>query len=60
MIINKEKIKQLLPHREPFLFLDKCEIIEIGIKGRDIKGIEKGKLLKEEQLQKQLNQGNLL
>ena len=33
MIINKEKIEQLLPHREPFLFLDKCEIIEIGIKG---------------------------
>ena len=33
MIINQEEIKQYLPHREPFLFLDKCEIIEIGIKG---------------------------
>ena len=33
MIINKEEIEQLLPHREPFLFLDECEIIEIGIKG---------------------------
>ena len=33
MIINKEEIEQLLPHREPFLFLDKCEIIEIGVKG---------------------------
>ena len=33
MIINKDEIKQYLPHREPFLFLDKCEIIEIGIKG---------------------------
>ena len=33
MIINQEEIKQHLPHRVPFLFLDKCEIIEIGIKG---------------------------
>jgi len=33
MIINKDEIKQFLPHREPFLFLDKCEIIEIGAKG---------------------------
>ena len=33
MIINKEEITKLLPHREPFLFLDKCEIIEIGKKG---------------------------
>ena len=33
MILNKEEIKSLIPHREPFLFLDKCEIIEIGIKG---------------------------
>ena len=33
MIIDKKEIEQLLPHREPFLFLDKCEIIEIGIKG---------------------------
>ncbi len=33
MIININEIKQYLPHREPFLFLDKCEIIEIGKKG---------------------------
>ena len=33
MILNKEEIKSLIPHREPFLFLDKCNIIEIGIKG---------------------------
>ena len=32
MIYNDE-IKSLLPHREPFLFLDKCEIIKIGAKG---------------------------
>ena len=35
-------------------------VIELDIKGRDIKDIKKGKLLKEGQLQKQLNQGNLL
>ena len=28
MILHKEEIKSLIPHREPFLFLDKCEIIE--------------------------------
>ena len=33
MILNKEEIKSLIPHREPFLFLDKCNIIEIGFKG---------------------------
>ena len=33
MIIESDEIKNLLPHREPFLFVDKCEIIEVGIKG---------------------------
>ena len=33
MIINIEEIKSLIPHREPFLFIDKCKIIEIGLKG---------------------------
>ena len=33
MIVNSDEIKNLLPHREPFLFVDKCEIIEVGIKG---------------------------
>ena len=33
MIIESNEIKNLLPHREPFLFLDKCKIIEIGTKG---------------------------
>ena len=33
MIIESDEIKKLLPHREPFLFLDKCEIIKIGAKG---------------------------
>ena len=33
MIVKSNEIKNLLPHREPFLFVDKCEIIEVGIKG---------------------------
>ena len=33
MIVSNYEIKNLLPHREPFLFVDKCEIIEVGIKG---------------------------
>jgi 3-hydroxyacyl-[acyl-carrier-protein] dehydratase len=33
MIVNSDEIKNLLPHRDPFLLVDKCEIIEVGIKG---------------------------
>ena len=33
MKINKEQIKKLIPHRHPFLFVDKCEVIEVGKKG---------------------------
>ena len=33
MIVKSNEIKNLLPHREPFLFVDKCEIIEVGVKG---------------------------
>jgi len=33
MILKIDEIKDLLPHREPFLFVDKCEIYEIGVKG---------------------------
>lgn len=33
MILKIEEIKKLLPHRTPFLFLDKVEIIKLGIKG---------------------------
>ena len=33
MIIEIDEIKNLLPHRNPFLFIDKCEIIEIGVRG---------------------------
>ena len=33
MEINLEEIKKLIPHRDPFLFVDKCTILEIGKKG---------------------------
>ena len=33
MIIGSDEIKNLLPHRQPFLFIDKCEVIEVGAKG---------------------------
>ena len=33
MQINLEEIKDLIPHRYPFLFVDKCTIIETGKKG---------------------------
>ena len=34
MKIGIEKIKKLLPHRYPFLFIDWCEIVDVGKKGR--------------------------
>ena len=33
MILNIEKIFNLIPHRPPFLFVDSCEIIERGKRG---------------------------
>ena len=33
MKLEKNEIKKIIPHREPFLFLDYLEIIEKGIKG---------------------------
>ena len=33
MIIDTEEIKKLIPHRDPFLFVDKCTILEPGKKG---------------------------
>ena len=33
MKISREEIKVLIPHRKPFLFLDSCDIIEVGKKG---------------------------
>ena len=43
MKIELSEIKELIPHREPFLFVDRCEIIEPGIKG-----ISEKKFSKEE------------
>ena len=33
MIIGLEEIMELIPHRKPFLFIDKCEIIKLGEEG---------------------------
>jgi len=33
MIIDSDQIEQLIPHRPPFLFLDKCQIIKNGFEG---------------------------
>ena len=30
MIIDSNEIKNLIPHRDPFLFIDKCTILEPG------------------------------
>ena len=40
MIIYQEEIKSILQHREPFLFLDSCNILEIGKVGTGIKELE--------------------
>ena len=37
MKLNIEEIKKLLPHRDPFLLIDSCEIINKGIEGRGFK-----------------------
>ena len=36
---NEEQIKDILPHRDPFLFVEKMEIIEDGIEGIGYKNI---------------------
>ena len=37
MKINLEEIKNLIPHRSPFLFVDSCTILESGKKGKSEK-----------------------
>jgi len=37
MKLNLELIKELIPHRDPFLFIDECIIIEEGSKGSAFK-----------------------
>ena len=37
MKLNTEEIKKLIPHRDPFLFVDTCEIIKPGDHGKSEK-----------------------
>ena len=37
MILYIENIKELIPHRDPFLFVDKCEVIIPGEHGKSEK-----------------------
>ncbi len=37
MILSIENIKELIPHRDPFLFVDKCEVIIPGEHGKSEK-----------------------
>ena len=37
MILNTDEIKKLIPHRDPFLFVDTCEIIVPGEHGKSKK-----------------------
>ncbi len=37
MNLNIEEIKKLIPHRDPFLFVDKCQIIKPGEHGKSEK-----------------------
>ena len=37
MKLSIEEIKKLLPHRDPFLLIDSCEIINLGKEGRGFK-----------------------
>ena len=37
MILSIENIKELIPHRDPFLFVDKCEVITPGEHGKSEK-----------------------
>lgn len=38
-IVNIEEIMDIIPHRYPFLFVDKVEIVEEGIKGIGYKNV---------------------
>lgn len=38
-IVNIEEIMEIIPHRNPFLFVDKVEIIEDGVKGIGYKNV---------------------
>lgn len=38
-VLNVEEIMEIIPHRYPFLFADKVEIIESGVKGIGYKNV---------------------
>lgn len=38
-ILNVESIMEVIPHRYPFLFVDKVEIVESGVKGVGFKNV---------------------
>ncbi|WMM26958.1 3-hydroxyacyl-ACP dehydratase FabZ [Tissierella sp. MB52-C2] len=38
-MLNIEEIKEIIPHRYPFLFIDKVSIEEIGVKGIGYKNV---------------------
>lgn len=38
-ILNVEEIMEVIPHRYPFLFVDKAEIVESGVKGIGYKNV---------------------
>ncbi|TJX14041.1 3-hydroxyacyl-ACP dehydratase FabZ [Tissierella creatinini] len=38
-IVNIEEIMDIIPHRNPFLFVDKVEILEEGVKGIGYKNV---------------------
>lgn len=38
-IYNEEQVKEMIPHREPFIFVEKLEILEDGIEGIGYKNI---------------------
>ena len=41
MILNIDKIKKLIPHRRPFLFIEECKIIQRGKVGESFRVFSK-------------------
>jgi len=38
-MLNIEQIKQILPHREPFLMVDRVDVLEPGVKATGVKAV---------------------
>ncbi len=36
-VLNKEDLMELIPHRDPYLMIDECEVMDKGKKGTGIK-----------------------